>query len=130
VAISRWDAWVAHSDGRVTAIPLATRGGRVGPLAGVQVGTRHKQGPVGIAFGMGFAWITKREGDPPRGFLAKIDRSGISKQVTLAVPDSVAVGGGSVSVTDDDGGLSRWAPGDLRRASRRPIPEHDADYLQ
>jgi len=119
IAIARQYAWVAHTDGKVTRIPLGTRGGRADPQPGVQVGSENERGQVSIAYGMGFAWMIKREGD--RGFLAKIGRTRVSKEIRLDAPDNVAVGGGSVWVTDDDGRLSQWAPSNLRRVSTQDL---------
>jgi hypothetical protein len=113
VAIGRGSAWVAHTDGRVTRIPLDTHRRRVNPLEGVRVGTQ-RNGQVSIAYGFEAVWIAKRETKPTRGYLAKLDPSGgAPHQIRLAQPDNVAVGGGFVWVTHDDGRLTRLEPNAL-----------------
>lgn len=108
--------FVAHTDGRITRIPLKDTPPQVEALPGVEVG-EGRSSQVSIANGFTSLWVVKREQNSSRGVLAKIPRGGgsIEKSIPVNQPDNVAVGGGNVWVTTDNGKLLRFDPEDLEQ---------------
>ena len=108
--------FVAHTDGRITRIPLKDTPPQGQTLPGVKVG-EGRSNQVSIANGFTALWVVKREQNSSRGVLAKIPRGGgsIEKSIPVNQPDNVALGGGNVWVTTDNGKLLRFDPEDLRQ---------------